>query len=81
RAEFETRLADLLVEAGRFAEAERILLDSYAKFRENRQEPPLQVRAGGLREALERLVKLYESWGKPDDAASYRKTRSENTPQ
>jgi len=72
RAEFESRLAELLVEAGRFTEAEPLLLDCYTKLKENLQELPLQVRVVRLREALERIVKLYESWGRPDKAAEYR---------
>ena len=81
RAEFETRLADLLVEAGTFAEAEPLLLESYAKLKENPQELPLQVREVLLREALERIVKLYESWGKPDKAAEYRALLPVSEPQ
>ncbi len=63
RAEFGTRLADVLTEAGRFAEAEPLLLDSYTKSQENPRELPLQVQEVRLREALERIVRLYESWG------------------
>ncbi|MCP4247420.1 MAG: tetratricopeptide repeat protein [bacterium] len=72
RAGFESTLADFLTEAGRFAEAEPRLLDSYAESKENPQELPLQVQAVRLHEALERIVKLYEAWGKADQAARWR---------
>ncbi len=72
RAEFGTTLADFLAEAGRFAEAEPLLLDGYAKSRQNPQNLLLKAQEVRLREALERIVKLYESWGKPDEAATWR---------
>jgi hypothetical protein len=34
---------------------------------------PLLVRKTRLSEAAERLVQLYDAWGKPDEAARWRK--------
>jgi hypothetical protein len=43
---------------------------------------PEQVRAIRLTEALERLVQLYDAWGKKDEAAKWRKRKlDEASPQ
>jgi hypothetical protein len=52
----------------RYAEAERHLLDAEKGLREARSTPRRYYR-----QAVERLVKLYEAWGKPDEAARWRK--------
>jgi len=51
-----------------YAAAELLLLQGY--------EPP-QAKDLRLREALERLVQLYDAWGKPDKAAEWRKKLEE----
>jgi eukaryotic-like serine/threonine-protein kinase len=52
---------------GRHAEAEPLLVDSYPVLRDA-QGP----RSPYARIALERVVSLYEAWGKPAKAAEYR---------
>ena len=52
----------------RFEEAERLLLESYEKL--DPPSPPLRKLRRG--EALERIVGLYEAWGKPEKAAEWR---------
>ena len=56
----------------KFLNAEPLLLDGYSgmKDREEQIPPAAQTR---LAEALERLVQLYDAWGKPDQAAEWRK--------
>ena len=36
-------------------------------------------RSNRIPQAIERLVKLYEAWGKPDEAAKWRKELAEHT--
>ncbi|MFQ5805109.1 MAG: tetratricopeptide repeat protein [Phycisphaerae bacterium] len=52
---------------GKFAEAERLLLDGYAGIKDSPQVPEDRKRR-----ALERIVELYRSWGKPGQAAAWR---------
>jgi tRNA A-37 threonylcarbamoyl transferase component Bud32 len=56
---------------GRFAEAEPLLLDGYAALL-----PPGRWDAR-RRAGLERIVELYEVWGKPDEAAGWRARRED----
>ncbi|UCC31747.1 MAG: tetratricopeptide repeat protein, partial [Phycisphaerales bacterium] len=72
RAQYEARLGQYLTEMGSFAEAEPLLLDTYSQIRDRPGARPEQVR-----EALERLVNLYEAWGKADKAAKYHAALSE----
>jgi tetratricopeptide (TPR) repeat protein/predicted Ser/Thr protein kinase len=51
---------------GKYAEAEPLLVEGYEKMK-----PPAQV-AVRKREALDRVIKLYEDWKKPEKAARYR---------
>ena len=51
---------------GRFAEAEPLLLKGY-----DGMSPPPAVE-DRKREALQRIVDLYDAWGKPDKAAEWR---------
>jgi tetratricopeptide (TPR) repeat protein len=67
-AEAEVALAKCLTAQGRYAEAEPLLLRSVESLRSALGE---SVRPS--REALADLVALYESWGKPQQAAQWRK--------
>ena len=51
---------------GKYAEAEPLLVEGYEKM------APPKAAAIRKREALERVIKLYEAWGKPDKAAAWR---------
>jgi hypothetical protein len=59
-----------------FAEAEPLLLGGYAGLRERQAQIP-QDRKVSATQAVERLVQLYDGWGKPDKAAQWRKTLGE----
>ncbi|CAN5878791.1 serine/threonine-protein kinase [soil metagenome] len=63
----EGGLGEALTAAGRYAEAERILLASERRLTELRGEGTLPVQ-----DARKRLVGLYEAWNRPDDAARWR---------
>lgn len=60
----ELLLGDCLTELGRYQEAEQLLLEGYRVLREEQDQ--------AARDAVERLVSLYDAWGKPDLAAEYR---------
>jgi len=67
-ASTESLLGECLCAQGRYAEAEPLLVESY---------PHIKADFGLRRlrgiQALERIVHLYESWGKPEKAAEYRR--------
>jgi serine/threonine protein kinase len=66
----ESRLGGCLTAQGRLAEAEKFLLSSYPTLEAARGTPPyLRV------EAVERIIKLYETWGKADKAAEWQAKR------
>ena len=50
----------------KYAEAEPLLVEGYENMK---PPPPAAVRK---KEALERVVELYEAWGKPDKAKEWR---------
>ncbi len=52
---------------GRYAEAEPLLVHGYEGMR------PPGDKTFHKRDALERVVALYEAWGKPEEAASWRR--------
>ncbi len=57
----------ILIELGQYGEAERLLLDSYEVLRREKGE------SDGLTQRVKlRVVKLYEAWGKADEAARFR---------
>jgi len=62
----ESVLGAALTGLGRYAEAERLLLNAYPILKEQRGDVPC------TRDTLRRLVTLYEAWGKPEKAAEYR---------
>ena len=68
-----TFLGEALRGEHRFAEAEGLLLASYARF-----EHPNMVTARWRRDALNGLVRLYDAEGKPDEAAKYRALLSDS---
>jgi eukaryotic-like serine/threonine-protein kinase len=66
-ADAQRALGECLLRQGRYAEGEPLLLASLATFEATRG--PRDRRA---REALQRVVELYERWPRPEAAASYR---------
>jgi tetratricopeptide (TPR) repeat protein len=66
RAAYDLPLGNLLAERGRFTEAEPLVLSAYETFLAT--EGPDGPRTT---DAASWLVKLYEAWGRPDDAAKY----------
>jgi hypothetical protein len=62
----ESRLGSCLTTLGRHEEAEPFLLTGYAGLQSDPAAPPVQTRR-----ALERIVQLYDAWGKKDKAAEW----------
>lgn len=69
----ESVLGEHLTQVGRFAEAEKLLLPSEARLVAERGAKSPQVSA-----ARERVVKLYEAWQRPDEAAHWRTLLAES---
>jgi tetratricopeptide (TPR) repeat protein len=63
-------LGATLTALGRYAEAEPLVVPAYTEL--NRK---LGRQARDSQSALERVVRLYEAWGKPEEAQSYRAPR------
>ena len=68
----KTMLGAALLEQKNYAAAEKQLVSGYRGMKQREAKMPLAARKARLTKALERLVKLYESWGKPDQAATWR---------
>jgi eukaryotic-like serine/threonine-protein kinase len=64
--------AKALLDAKAYADAEPLLLEGYQGPRQTDSETEPQVKDARLRDALERLVQLYDAWSKPDEAAKWR---------
>jgi hypothetical protein len=56
----------------KYAEAEPLLLQGYQGMKQREKSIPPQGKPR-LAEALRRLITLYEEWGKPEEAAKWRK--------
>src|SRR5262249_42490967 len=71
---FDTRslLGEALLGQKKYAEAEPLLLEGNEGMKKREAQIPPESRPR-LTRALERLVRLYESWGKKDKAARWRK--------
>ncbi len=65
----KTRLGAAVAAQGRFAEAEPLLLQGYERLKRRRTTPYWERER---EEALNELVRLYDAWGKNDDAAKWR---------
>jgi eukaryotic-like serine/threonine-protein kinase len=64
-----SRFGALLVAQARYSEAEPLLLRAYRVLQEQ-----LGSEHARTRQAAQRLVELYETWGRPESAAEYRTT-------
>jgi serine/threonine protein kinase len=69
-ADAASRLGSCLTALRHFTEAEKLLLDSYETLHKAPGTPPVRTI-----EAVDRIVKLYETWGKANEAAQWRAKR------
>jgi len=67
-----TLLGDAVLGQEKYAEAEPLLLQGYEGLKQRAAQVPAHHKRR-LLEALERLVQLYDAWGKPEEAAKWRK--------
>ena len=65
-------LGEALLDQKQFADAEPLLLSGYEGMKQRLDRIPSQDKPR-LNKAIERLVKLYEAWGKNDEAMRWRK--------
>jgi len=62
----------------KYAEAEPLLLNSYKALKEMEAKlKPAEKKL--LADGLDRIIELYEAWGKADEAAQWKKVRQEGT--
>jgi non-specific serine/threonine protein kinase/serine/threonine-protein kinase len=64
-------LGESLLGQRRYVEAEPALLTGYEGMVSREEEIPIAERSH-LREAAERVVRLYESWNRPQEAAAWK---------
>lgn len=72
-ANIESILGSCLTALGMYDDAEPLVLSAYETLDTCRSAPPTQTTTG-----LDRVVQLYEAWGKPDQAAQWRNRRKAN---
>ena len=73
----ESCLGQGLLEQKRHVEAEALLLSGCEGLKQPATQIPASVRSRHLEDAVQGLVRLYESWGKPEQAAEWRKKLSQ----
>ncbi|MFH0980386.1 MAG: tetratricopeptide repeat protein, partial [Planctomycetota bacterium] len=64
-------LGESLAGQGKFGEAQPLLLDSYVKLHEDAEAIPEAYRTMRVREALERIVDLYDAWHEAEPGEGY----------
>ena len=68
----QSLLGGSLLGQKKYADAQPLLLAGYEGMKARAQTLPANEKPR-LTEALQRLVQLYDEWGKPDEAAKWRK--------
>ena len=66
-------LGEALAGQKQHAAAEPLLVQGYEGMKQRETKIPPQAKELRLREAVARLVQLYDAWGKKDKAAQWRK--------
>jgi hypothetical protein len=65
-------LGGALLGQGKYAEAEPLVIEGYEGIKARAARIPAPSRTPRLSEAAERLVRLYESWGKAGQATAWK---------
>ncbi len=73
----QSLLGEALLGQKKYIESEPLLLQGYTGMKERLEEMPPPLRHENLTEAVERLVKLYDALGKPEEAAKWKKVLAE----
>jgi tetratricopeptide (TPR) repeat protein len=71
RSHLESLLGESLLGQKKFGDAEPLLIKGYEGLKEREAKIPAPLKHH-LTEAGERVVRLYDEWGKPDEAAKWR---------
>src|SRR5262249_41095412 len=79
RSNAQSLLGAALASQKKYAEAEPLLLAGYQGLKAREKDLPAAAKKN-LPEALDRLIKLYEDWGKPDQAAQWKTKRPQADP-
>ncbi len=74
----KSMLGQALLEQNRYAEAEPLLVSGYEGMKQREATIPSQDKSH-LIKALDRIVKLYEAWGKLEEATNWRNQRENAT--
>jgi hypothetical protein len=72
-AQARSLLGEVLTGLARYPEAEPLLLSAQKDLNERREKIRPLDRPATLRDSVERLVRLYQAWGKPADAEEWKK--------
>jgi hypothetical protein len=64
-------LGGALLDQGKYPEAEPLVVAGYEGIKAREAKIPASTKSLILPEAAERMVRLYEAWGKPDQARSW----------
>ena len=75
----KSMLGGALAGQQKYADAEPLLLAGYEGMKQREATIPPQGKVR-VREAVERLVNLYDAWGKKDEADKWRKVLEESKP-
>jgi tetratricopeptide (TPR) repeat protein len=73
-AQARSLLGEALAGLGEYAEAEPLLLSAQKDLNERREKIRPLDRPATLRDSVDRLVRIYQAWGKPAEAEEWKKT-------
>jgi hypothetical protein len=66
-------LGGSLLGEGKYAEAEPLIVSGYEGMKAREAQLPTTTTRHRLARAAERIVRLYEAWGKPEEATEWRR--------
>jgi eukaryotic-like serine/threonine-protein kinase len=73
-------LGEVLTSRKKYSDAEPLLLRAYRGLKPPAGQEPEPARQLCFTETLDRLVRLYDAWGKPEEAARWRAKLPPGTP-
>ncbi|MHC5024459.1 MAG: protein kinase domain-containing protein [Planctomycetota bacterium] len=73
-------LGEALTGLGEYEEAEALLTEGYQRIRDRAWQVPYLVRDDRRRESVQRVIDLYDAWGRPKDADRWRAVLAELSP-
>jgi tetratricopeptide (TPR) repeat protein len=70
-AQVKSLLGEALVKLERYDEAESLLIDACTALAEHKSQLAEEDRESQLRRSVERIIELYQRWGRPDDVKKW----------